>query len=464
MTTYFYLKYAVALLMVNNQLTKESQIKTSHIEDEIMSGLGHFAINPGRETKKGTIYIDSKDKKEGGFFTPNFTDQKLKKVLEEILQSLKSRKLNLSSNSDKIKKSVIPTFGEYISFSSSGINDRAKPKGTNWELCLGCITSSTPDKPCFRENGQNWFLIPDFEDLDDMKAFIKLFKRMRDTRTKNLKIGFRKQGYKKAFAPELLHGNFPNPPQKAVMGPIALLGAIGEMEKDKEVSALAHNVIEKLKDTCIYIISVKEIHVFFFNHVIIDMASKGKLCSIINGISHAKLYNNEKAESEKYNLFTSRFLQMFNKTSFREFLSVRAEYPIEIKNLLITYFCKMEKNEKEVVESAVKLGQFLNKAAFISAMNDSGHKNWADLEKGDKEKVAQNKNKILISLESSIISAKTGDELLKRISLLIGRLCNISICKEAELFMKEIVEGGLTIERAKNLLLAFSRLENSEEK
>lgn len=472
MTTHFYLKYAIALLMTNNQeLREESQIEESQILEEIKRGFNHYAINPSKEIKKGIKYEFSNDKKEGGFLTPYFLDKKTKELLETILQS---QKLPLFENSQKLNltKSVIPTFGEYSSFSTKGMNERAKPKGCTLDIYLGCITSSTPYKPCFKGKDKNWFLIPDFEKLDDTKSFIKLFKRIEETKTKDLMIGlWRPEKKETSYPPKLLNGNFPNPPQKAVMGPVALLGAIGEMVKEKEVSDLAYQVVESLKDSYIYVISANDIQVFTFNHVIIELAAEKKLNSIINGVCHVKLFNEN--EDEKYDFFASRFLQLLNKTSFRDFLSIRAEYPLGVKELLTTYFYNMEKIEKDIIESAVKLGQWLNRTAFISALNDVGYLSWKELNekkksnekiyKEDYDKVVKTKNKVLIGLESSIISAKSGPGLIGRIIPLAARLCGRDVCKEATPFMKEVATGELSIENAKNLLLAFSRLESREE-
>lgn len=472
MTTHFYLKYAIALLMVNHkELSEESQIEESQILEEIKRGLNHYAINPIKGIKKGIKYEFSNEKKEGGFFTPYFLDKKTKELLEAILQS---QKKSLVQNNSKliITKSVIPTFGEYSSFSTKGMNERAKSKGCILDIYLGCITSSTPYKPCFKGKDKNCFLIPDFEKLDDTKSFIKLFKRIEETKTKDLMIGLRRSGKKETFyPPKLLNGNFPNPPQRAVMGPAALLGAIGEMVKEKEVSDLAYQVVENLKDSNIYVISANDIQVFTFNHVIIDLATEKKLSTIINGVCHAKLFNEK--DAEKYDFFASRFLQLLNKTSFRDFLCIRAEYPLEVKDLLTTYFYKMEKIEKDIVESALKLGQWLNRTAFISALNDIGYLSWKELKekknskaknyKEDYDKVVKTKNKVLIGLESSIISAKSGVELIGRIIPLAARLCGLDVCKEATPFMKKVATGELSIENAKNLLLAFSRLESREE-
>lgn len=107
--------------------------------------------------------------------------------------------------------------------------------------------------------------------------------------TKNLlnsKVAWKKSGKYTLHRPRLLNGKFPNAPQTSSMGAISLLGAIGKFAKDAkdQLSPKVCNVVEQLKDTNIYLISSDEIKAFSFNHVIIDLASKGKLQSIVDSI------------------------------------------------------------------------------------------------------------------------------------------------------------------------------------
>ena len=65
-------------------------------------------------------------------------------------------------------------------------------------------------------------------------------------------------------------------------------------------------------------------HQFTYNHHVIDLAKAGKLKTIIDSLYYSELYNQSKrsnlnSEYQKIDLFTSRFLQLFNSSAFRTF-------------------------------------------------------------------------------------------------------------------------------------------------
>jgi hypothetical protein len=266
-----------------------------------------------------------------------------------------------------------------------------------------------------------------------------------------------KKGVYQPERPLLFRGNFPNAPKSSAFGSVGILGAIGEMVKEESVSKMAKRVLHSLKDTRIYLIQYGGAAVFTYNHHVIDLASKGKLMSIVGDLYHSRLYQGERKEKpeeyQKFDLFASRFLQLFNRVSFKDFLAIRAEYPSSLDVLFKTYFLKMEGFEKkrEVVSSAMSLGRWLNEVAYYAAKMkveppDDGEKIWTT------------KSKFLVELESSTFSAKSGHALLAQTVTRAGRLSGWDAPEEAGLFMKEVAVGSLNLEEAKNLLVAFSRL------
>lgn len=52
MTTHPFLKYAIALLMVRNNLQKEEEIDGNHILYELKNGLNHYALKAQKVTEK----------------------------------------------------------------------------------------------------------------------------------------------------------------------------------------------------------------------------------------------------------------------------------------------------------------------------------------------------------------------------------------------------------------------------
>lgn len=201
---------------------------------------------------------------------------------------------------------------------------------------------------------------------------------------------------------------------------------------------------------------------FSFSHFIIRLAKKGKLRKIIDSLYYVVLYKEGRRstsnafEYQKFDLFASRFLQIFNRPTFKDFLAFRAEYPYDIELLLNTYFCDMEKIDKEIVTSAKELGKWLNYVAYRSAQKEVGTSSrWDDLIKA--------KAKVLVELESSVFSAKSGDALIAYTITRAGRLSGFDAPTEASLFMEKAASGELPLEQAKNLIIAFSRLKSKKE-
>ena len=433
MTTHVYLKYAIALLMEEHGLQTEQDITFKEIKEELEKGLNAFSVKP-----TGDYHGQAK-------VQYNFTKE----------------------------KSEVPTSGEFNNFSDSGNIGRGKPSATVFDQCLALITSTTALKPCLQYKSgagkismDNTCLLPDL-DITDLQKFIKLFKRIRIQKLdSSLMVGKVKCEKGKTLRyipkrPNIFNGNFPNAPHSSALGSIALLGAIGEMTKEKDVSELANKVLESLKDCNFYAIKYGDASVFSFSHSIIRLAERGKLRRIVDSLYYVELYKEGRRstsnafEYQKFDLFASRFLQIFNRPAFKDFLAFRAEYPHDIELLLNTYFSDMEKIDKEIVTSAKKLGNWLNSVAYSSAKKEVGTSNWDNLIKA--------KAKVLVELESSVFSAKSGDALIAYTITRAGRLSGFDAPTEASLFMEKAASGELPLEQAKNLLIAFSRLKSKIE-
>ena len=368
----------------------------------------------------------------------------------------------------------MPTSGEFNAFSDNGNIGRGKPSATLLDQCLALITSTTALKPCLQYKSgvgkistDNTCLIPDI-DISDLQDFIRLFKRIRIQKLdSSLMVGrvTCEKGKTLKYIPKrpnIFNGNFPNAPHSSALGSIALLGAIGEMTKEKDVSKLAMKVLESLIDCNFYAIKYGDASVFSFSHFIIRLAERGKLRRIVDSLYYVELYKEGRRskgnafEYQKFDLFASRFLQIFNRPTFKDFLAFRAEYPYDIELLLNTYFCDMEKIDKEIVTSAKELGKWLNYVAYRSAQKEVGtSSSWDDLIKA--------KAKVLVELESSVFSAKSGDALIAYTITRAGRLSGFDAPTEASLFMEKAVSGELPLEQAKNLIIAFSRLKSKKE-
>ncbi len=484
-----YLRYAKALILLENNISDIEEIKVEHLLTEIEDGLQTFRVQPNSSfIEKETVLFKFLEEEKGNpsmgvFLAPNvMADDRSAgnafKNAKELQTELRNSAFDSSQN---VTMSAVAVAGEYLSFSANNASKRTA-KGTLLEVCLGTIATLTSKKPCLQyridKKGQpemfNVCLIPDLE-IEELKDFISFFKRMLITKSaKDLMVGNivkeekgKGENKKVNFSPKrplLYKGNFPNPPRSSALGAVSLLGTIGEFAKESTYSEQAKRVLESLKKAEIYMIKYGNAKVFNFNHHVIDLAKESKLKKIVDSLYYSKLYNQGKrtsvnSEYQKYDLFTSRFLHLFNHFAFKDFLSLRAEYPADVTQLFTTYFTKMEKIDLEIVQSARILGKWLNKVAYFAAKNEvkEGAPNyWDELRKA--------KAKVLVELESSTFSAKSGHALLAQAITRAGRLSGMDAPDGAALFMEKTASGELSLEASKNLLIAFSRLINKSEK
>ena len=334
------------------------------------------------------------------------------------------------------------------------------------------VTTLTKDKPCLQyisgsKNNfitENVCIIPDIP-VQDMVDFIFVFERMKEQElSDDIMYGkVEKEGKKKTIfepkRPKIFRGNFPNAPLSSSLGSIALLGAIGEFAK-KTNSPLAMRVLEQLKDIPIYMIKYGNASIFSYNHYIVDLARTGYLRRIIDSMFYIRIYKEGVRESgnieyQKLDMFSSRFLQLFSRPAFKDFMSIRAEYPRDLLVLFKVYFEKMEKIEPRIVTSAKSLGQWLNLIAYKVAQTEKNN---------SEDDLNSLKSKILVELESTIFSAKSGDALIAQVMVRAGRLYNLDAPTEAACYMEETSSGNLALDKAKNLLVSFMRLKSYKEK
>lgn len=485
-----YLRYAQALIMNENDLNDCDEITYAQIIVEIEKGLNAFRLQPvqiieGKDKVKfDFVRIEKGNPKKGLFLAPNvISKDKFSRFIwkegNAILSELAEEPINKLV---AISTSVAPVAGEYLSFSLKGNIGRGSPKVSLLDKGLSTITTLTPNKPCLQyridKKGMpemfNVCIIPDLS-IDKMKKFVCLFKLMLKTEAANDLMygnvtadisgkGNDKKITYEAKRPLIFKGNFPNPPRSSALGSLALLGAIGEFVKQSQYSEQAKSVLESLENTAMYLVKYGGATTFTYNHYVIDIAKAGKLRQIIDSLYYSKLYNQDKrtsinSEYQKFDLFTSRFLQLFNNTAFKDFLAFRAEYPNEVTILFNTYFTKMEKIDLKIVSSARSLGKWLNKVAYFTAITEvkeDAPNYW--------EEIRRVKSKTLVELESSIFSAKSGDALIAQAVTRAGRLSGFDAPEEASLFMEKTASGELALAKAKNLLIAFSRLIYKAEK
>lgn len=486
-----YSRYGLALVMEENGLDTIDKVKHEHLQNELIRGLGQFRIKPAgiyegeKQIKFNYMTYDfiTSNKmfqskglpNKGIFLSPNIVSSDFQAGKTWSGTNVIVKKLNgQKDKNENLTMSIFPMSAKF----NNGKKGQGYPKALLSEVACTAITTTTPYKPCLtyrkfkggKTERSNIAIIPDLP-LDKMIQFIALFKTMQSDIKADLMMGkvsanVMGKGDKQKttyspWRPKIFNGNFPNPPQSSAMGSIALLAAIGEWSKKAKLWKEGQAILESLVDVPIYMVSYGNAKTFTYNHYVIELAKDCKLNQVIGAIYRTKLFNAEnrsqsKNEYQNFDLFASRFLQLFNRPAFKDFLSFRAEYPNELKILFTTYFTKMEKINIEVVKSAKELGRWLNYVAYRTAKAEHLNTKSEDFRK--------TKAKVLVEIESSAFSAKTGDALIAQVVTRAGRLSQMDAPPEADIYIEQACSGELPLDNAKNLLMAFSRLRNKYEK
>ena len=494
-----YARYGLAVAMLQSSLNFK-QLNETNLRDalahSIEVGLEHFRMRTGdnpahtrllefAEIKMEDLQSDATLVQSAGlaakgiyiFPTIVTTDGNAKDTWKNAIEVVKKLRADSSFESrEKFSRSFAPTTAKI----NNGTGSQTEPKGSLLEIACALITTLTPIKPAAWP-GQNTVIIPDLP-IDELRDFVALFEQMSNTKLdgdlmqarlkevkpidetkpkratkKPSKDAVPKSEYRR---PRLHSGNYPFAPRDAgTFGAVGLLGAIGRWANEANETQWAAQVLAGIAGQPLYIVSYDKISQVRFGHHIVGLALSGELSKMVDALwRDTKLYADLDSamirhDTPAYQLFylqTSRFLQSFSAPAFADFLAARAEYPPELRPLFEEYFKDME---KEIVQSAGALGQWLNRTAYFVADGE------VEATAGDRRgKVAKTKAKILVEFESAAMSAKNAVDMLFRISTRCGRLLQDDAPADAKRFMDATATGEINEEDAKHLLIAYMRL------
>jgi hypothetical protein len=371
-----------------------------------------------------------------------------------------------------------------------------EPKASRFEAACCAISTLTPLKPASQvkdlpnskrgeEKFYNTAIIPDLS-LAELREFLEVFNRLQISENPETLMQATTPKDKKYKRPKIHSGNYPFAPRNTVFGAVGLLAAIGKWAQraDQGGQEKAHRILKAIAGTDteqgrpMYLISYeKNAHVSFTHHVV-NLSMSGKLYEMIEAlIQGTKLYADTDALYPKrsknladkedfesaYNLLdlsANRFLQLFNQPAFQDFLAIRAEYSPLVEPLFKEYFMEARKIDREIVESARALGQWLNRTAYNVARSEV-EPGTPDADK----KIRQGKAKILVEFESAAMSATSPQDMLYRISTRAGRLLQHDMPASATRYMDETMTGEKVAPKdALHLLIAYMRLRATFEK
>ena len=476
-------RYGLAVLLfdkgLDSFLSEESLIESA--VDYIERALTKFMIAPKNlpDESKGTVkyapYYSAKPGKENGqigakgfFVAPHIiTGNDAAKIVKEVSARLVEAKNGKRPNVVKLKKNFAPTSAQI----NAGVKSMSEPTVSFVEALLTIVATLSGLKPAAYVNDKvnnsfsNTALIPDIS-ISSCRPYIRIISKMITQAGDDIWLGSFKGS--KYGRPLLFKGNYSNAPRGIDLGALGLLSAIGQFVKESANVDLteARSVLKAMANRPIYLFAYEGSRQESFSHHLIESSLSGALYTTVNSIREVQLLNMEGSkfsESNKntWELFlkvTSRFLTLFQSAYARDFFAFRASYPRAFQPIFKTYFMQIESIPESIVKSAEVYGQRLNLSAYLGALEeikDDQHR------KRSGQSADEYKNRILTQLESSIASAKTGADLISRLSTIVGRSSNLDFPLEAAEFMREAVSGRIiTVDQAKQLATAFMRLKS----
>lgn len=520
-----YSRYGLATALLQKQIQAD-ELNDEEIHEllaqAIETGLNHFRMETLDDPAISNIlrfnYITAQRLKEnrelvytsgmndkGLYLAPtvitNEADQQQAKLIpgthnksNEILNQL--REGESMSKLVTMTRSFAPTTQKL----NNGSASQQAPTGTLFEAACSVITTITPYKPAAKVFKSNVTIIPDLP-LNELRDFIELFENMMGSNLdgnlyeaklkkvpasqsdkKPVKRKKKNEGEGKAKAkseyrrPRIFNGNYPFAPRQAAFGAAGLLAAIGRWGVEANQTPWAEKVLTSIAGTeerpgrPLYIVSYDDINQAQFTHHIVRLASAGELSHIIDALTFetqilSEIEGGRRFESPAYKLFylmAGRFLQLFTRAAFRDFLATRAEYAPAIKPLFEVYFMQATKIPKDIVESARELGQWLNSTAYFVAKAEVKKTEAQTLSREDKARIQKEKAKILVEFESAAMSAKTPLDMLHRISTRAGRLLQQDAPAKATRYMDATASGEIEPQDALHLLVAYLRLRSEK--
>jgi hypothetical protein len=378
----------------------------------------------------------------------------------------------------KLKRSFAPLTSKI----NNGRSSMAEPRATLLEAAFTVVATLTEFKPAAQvsvgKGMANTTIIPDLPLRDDefepLIDFVDLFSRLRVKPGEFFQVTVDPKD-RKYRRPPVFRGNYPNAPRDGSLGAVSLVAAIGAWAREGGIftrksnrssqlraesrETFADRILNQLAERPLYVLSYEQVGQERYGHHLVGLALQYDLPAIVRAAHRAIPFGVEKIDDPKYRLykrFFNRFLQQFDRPSFRDFMATRTEYPNELEPVFIHYMEKEYHLPPDLIASARAYGQSLNSAAYVTAKAEQKD----DVEHKRRERpLSEYKNRILVQFESTILSAKNPTALLSQMGVIVGRLTGREIDSESALFMETV--AGWPIEKlslAQELITAFMRL------
>jgi hypothetical protein len=366
------------------------------------------------------------------------------------------------SNSADLKRSLTP-FSKKLNEGGESLSD---PKSSQLEAVFSLVATLTPRKPAAQVNFTNQAIILDL-DLEGMIRFVQLFRDMQDTEQED-PLTLKRPEDSNRKRPPLFDGNYPDAPRSAAFGPVGLMGALGQWAKRADILAeTQEKVAETLKQMAgrpVYLVSYDSslMRQEYVGHHAARLAQEYNLPKVIDSLYRARFYkdaDNKPDSPARKNFFrmAGRFLQLYTKPAFRDFLAFRVQYDSIFFPIITDFVMSEYQIDRDIVQSARTYGSYLNTVAYFIAKEEV-EENKKQEGGGTGRDIYEAKARALAQLESTALSARRPSALFAQLNVMAGRQANRDVPAEAERFIEAVNTGEVEFDEAKDLVLAYMRL------
>ena len=402
---------------------------------------------------------------DGYYITPHVVidDQSARYSVKGVRSMIKKIEKGISpAKSAELKRSFTP----FTTKLNQGTQSQSNPKSTTLEVAFSMVAAVTPLKPATQVDFTNQVMIPDL-DLEGLITFVRLFERMQGSEMGDGLTLTRKETSNRK-RPPIFDGNYPDAPRSAAFGPVGLMGAIGQWMKRADVLAdeqkKARETLDAMAGNSVYMVSYDGnlMRQEYMGHHVARLAKNHNLPKVIQSLYRIRFYNadHNKPDSNTratFFMLASRFLQLYTKPAFKDFLAYRATYETNLSPIIEEFFMEEYKIQRDIVESARAYGAYLNDVAYYAAREEVDKNKERD-DGGTGRDIYDAKTRVLAQLESTAMSTRRPSSLFAQINVMAGRMSGRDVPAEAERFMEAVQTGEVDFDEAKDLVLAYMRL------
>ncbi|NBC17348.1 MAG: hypothetical protein GVY18_08560, partial [Bacteroidetes bacterium] len=302
------------------------------------------------------------------------------------------------------------SFAPFTTKLNEGTASLSNPKSTRLEAVFSLVAALTRVKPATQVDFTNQVMIPELN-LEGMIRFVQLIGAMQDSELED-PFTLRRPEDSKRKRPPIFDGNYPNAPRSSVFGPVGLMGAMGQWARRANRLPEVKPVLKQMAGRPIYLVSYngKLMRQEYVGHHAARLAQEHNLPAIIDSLYRARFYNEENNAPDsptRKNFFqmASRFLQLYTRPAFRDFLAFRVQYDRIFSPIITDFIMSEYQMDRDIVRSARAYGAYLNRVAFIIAKEEV-EQNKEQEGGGTGRDLYEAKARALAQLESTALSAR----------------------------------------------------------